>query len=94
MSETTINPTATQGRIQIRNGLLFRLRQVHAIASEDEQARLIGVDRSTLRRVDEGGQPSGAFMAGLCVAFGLSLGEAFEVVAQPRLVAGAAAGSK
>ncbi|MEN0084039.1 MAG: hypothetical protein AAGC66_04645 [Leifsonia sp.] len=50
------------------------------IPSEEAQARLIGVDRGTLRRVDAGSQPSGSFMAGLCEAFGLGLGEAFEVV--------------
>lgn len=66
--------------IRIRPGLLHRLRETRGIASEEHQARLVGVDRSTLRRVDNGAQPSGAFMAGLCEAFGLGLGEAFEVI--------------
>jgi len=66
--------------IRIRPGLLARLRETRQIPSEDAQARLIGVDRGTLRRVDAGSQPSGAFMAGLCEAFGFTLGEAFEVV--------------
>lgn len=66
--------------LRIKPGLLARLRETRQIASEEAQARLIGVDRSTLRRVDAGAQPSGAFMAALCVAFGLGLGEAFDVV--------------
>jgi transcriptional regulator with XRE-family HTH domain len=66
--------------IRIRAGLLQRLRETRGITSEEYQARLVGVDRSTLRRVDNGAQPSGAFMAGLCEAFGLGLGEAFEVI--------------
>ncbi|MDN4598489.1 hypothetical protein [Leifsonia virtsii] len=66
--------------IRIRPGLLARLRETRMIPSEEAQARLIGVDRGTLRRVDAGSQPSGSFMAGLCEAFGLGLGEAFEVV--------------
>ncbi|MFF7293154.1 hypothetical protein ACFY9N_11550 [Microbacterium sp. NPDC008134] len=43
-------------------------------------ARLIGTDRTTLRRVQRGSQPSGAFIASFCVAFGLGMGEAFEIV--------------
>lgn len=66
--------------IRIKGGLLERLRETRKIKSEDAQARMIGVDRGTLRRVDNGAQPSGSFMAGLCDAFGLGLGEAFEVV--------------
>ena len=71
--------------LRIKPGLLLRLRDVRGIASEEQQARLIGVDRSTLRRVDNGAQPSGAFMAAVCEAFGLGLGEAFDVIpdAQP-----------
>lgn len=68
--------------LRIKPGLLLRLRELREIPSEEHQARLIGVDRSTLRRVDNGAQPSGAFMAGLCEAFGLGLGEAFEVVSE------------
>lgn len=67
--------------IRIRPGLLARLRETRMIPGEEAQARLIGVDRGTLRRVDAGSQPSGAFMAGFCEAFGLGLGEAFEIVA-------------
>lgn len=67
-------------RLRLRPGLAKRLRETRAIPSEDAQARLIGVDRTTLRRVDAGDQPSGAFVAQFCVAFGLGLGEAFEIV--------------
>ena len=66
--------------LRIKPGLLERLRETRNIPSEDHQARLIGVDRTTLRRVDAGATPSGAFMANFCAAFGLGLGEAFEVV--------------
>jgi transcriptional regulator with XRE-family HTH domain len=67
-------------KLQIKPGLLERLRQIRDIPSEEHQARLMGVDRTTLRRIDRGGTPSGAFMAALCDSFGLGLGEAFEVV--------------
>jgi len=67
-------------KVQIKPGLLERLRQIGAIPSEEHQARLMGVDRTTLRRIDRGGIPSGAFMAALVDTFGLGLGEAFEVV--------------
>lgn len=68
--------------IRIKEGLLERLRETRKIASEEVQARMIGVDRATLRRIDAGAQPSGSFQAGLCVAFGLGLGEAFEVITE------------
>jgi hypothetical protein len=67
-------------KLQIRPGLLARLRETRGIPSEEHQARLMGVDRTTLRRVDRGATPSGAFMAALVESFGLGLGEAFEVV--------------
>lgn len=71
--------------LRIKPGLLKRLREVRNIPSEEVQARMIGVDRATLRRVDNGSTPSGAFMAGLCVAFDLGVGEAFEVVKEASL---------
>ncbi|PPF56054.1 hypothetical protein C5B94_03805 [Clavibacter michiganensis] len=67
-------------KLRIKPGLLKRLREVRDLPSEEVQARLIGVDRTTLRRIDAGAAPSAAFMASLCGAFGLGLGEAFEVV--------------
>ena len=67
-------------KLQIKPGLLVRLREIRDIPSEEHQARLMGVDRATLRRVDAGSQPSGAFIAAFCETFGLGIGEAFEVV--------------
>ncbi|WP_030149753.1 MULTISPECIES: helix-turn-helix domain-containing protein [Mycetocola] len=67
-------------KLLIRPGLLARLRETRNIPSEDVQARMIGVDRSTLGRVERGSQPSAAFIVGVCVAFNLGPGEAFEIV--------------
>jgi hypothetical protein len=67
--------------IRIKPGLIARLRETRGITSEDAFARLVGVDRGTLRRIDRGTQPSGTFMASFCDAFGLGLGEAFEISA-------------
>lgn len=66
--------------IRIKEGLLKRLRESRQIPTEEVQARMIGVDRVTLRRIDSGASPSAAFMAGVVEAFGLGLGEAFDVV--------------
>jgi hypothetical protein len=73
--------------IRIKPGLLERLRETRKIGSEEAQARLIGVNRITLRRIDAGTPPSAAFMAGFCLAFGLGLGEAFDVVEEPSATA-------
>ena len=67
--------------IRIKPGIISRLRETRGIRSDDAFARLMQTDRSTLRRIDNGAQPSGSFMAGFCDAFGLGLGEAFDVVA-------------
>jgi hypothetical protein len=66
--------------IRIKDGLVERLRETRGIPSEDAFARLVGTERSTLRRIAGGAQPSGAFMASFCQAFGLGLGEAFDIV--------------
>jgi len=66
--------------LRVKAGLLTRLREIHRLPSEDAQARLMGVSRSSIRRVDAGEQPSAAFITGLCKSFGLGLGEAFEIV--------------
>ncbi len=66
--------------LRLREGVAERLRETRNIPSEDAQARMIGVDRTTLRRVVAGAQPSGNFIAQFCATFGLGLGEAFEVV--------------
>ena len=67
-------------KVRIRPNLLETLRETRRIPTEEAQARMIGVDRTTLRRVDAGASPSSAFMAGVCYAFGLGIGEAFELV--------------
>lgn len=71
--------------IRIKEGLLQRLREVRHIPTEEIQARMIGVDRTTLRRIDRGSAPSPAFMAGVNEAFGLGLSEAFDVVDVPSI---------
>lgn len=67
-------------KVRIRPNLLETLRETRKIPTEEAQARMIGVDRTTLRRVNAGASPSSAFMAGVCYAFGLGFGEAFELV--------------
>jgi hypothetical protein len=75
--------------LRLRPGLAERLRETRNIPSEEAQARMIGVDRTTLRRVDAGAQPSGAFMAQFCEVFNLGLGEAFEIVPKSQRAAAA-----
>ena len=65
--------------IRIKDGIVERLRETRGINSEEAFARLIGSERTTRRRIMNGAQPSGAFMAGFCDAFGLGLGEVFEI---------------
>lgn len=67
-------------KVRIRPNLLETLRETRKIPTEEAQARMIGVDRTTLRRVDAGASPSSTFMAGVCYAFGLGIGEVFEIV--------------
>ncbi|RUQ07045.1 XRE family transcriptional regulator [Microbacterium sp. HSID17254] len=66
--------------IRLKPGLVDRLRETRNLNSEEAVARLVGSDRTTLRRIIRGAQPSGAFIASFCDAFGLGLGEAFEIV--------------
>lgn len=73
--------------IRLKDGLVDRLRETRSLNSEEAVARLIGTDRTTLRRITAGSQPSGAFIAGFCDAFGLGLGEAFEIVKVESLAA-------
>jgi transcriptional regulator with XRE-family HTH domain len=75
--------------LRLKPGLAERLRELRSIPSEEHQARLIGVDRSTLRRIDNGATPSGTFIAQFCNAFGLGMGEAFEIVEVKTLKAAA-----
>lgn len=67
-------------QLRIKPGLLQRLRATHDIPDEEHQAQLMGVDRETLHRVNNGATPSGAFIAALCETFDLGIGEAFELV--------------
>ncbi|MGY4859542.1 helix-turn-helix domain-containing protein [Cryobacterium sp. AP23] len=76
--------------IKIKPGLIDRLRETRGINSYEAFARLVQTDRSTLDRIAKGGQPSGSFMAGLCDAFGLGLGEAFDIVTAGAIDIGAA----
>ncbi|UKA59205.1 helix-turn-helix transcriptional regulator [Arthrobacter sp. FW306-2-2C-D06B] len=68
-------------KLRVRDGLLPRLREIHRLSSEESQARLMGVSRSTLRRMEAGEQPSADFIVALCDTYGLGLGEAFEISA-------------
>lgn len=61
--------------VQIRPGLLDRLKANSHIADDEAFARAIGVSRATLSRVKAGESPSIAFIAGVANAFGLGLGE-------------------
>lgn len=69
----------SQPTVKIRSGILHKLRRLHEIGSEEVQARMIGVDRSTLRRIDQGGVPSAEFIAGTCVAFDLPFDALFTI---------------
>lgn len=73
--------------IRLKEGLVDRLRETRSLNSEEAVARLIGTDRTTLRRIVAGSQPSGAFIAEFCDAFSLGLGEAFEIVHTEALAA-------
>jgi len=67
-------------KIQIRRGLLKRLRDITGINSDEAQARMLDVSRSSIYRIENGEQPSAAFMAAVCTTYGIGLGEAFEIV--------------
>lgn len=67
-------------QIRVRPGLLSRLRKTTGIPSDEAQARMLGISRSTLHRLESGAQPSGAIMVAICATYGLGLGEAFEIV--------------
>lgn len=71
-------------KLKVRDGLLPRLREIHRLPSEETQARLMGVSRSTLRRMESGEQPSADFIIALCSTYGLGMGEAFEIVDKSR----------
>ncbi|WP_446428355.1 helix-turn-helix domain-containing protein [Leucobacter sp. 1207-22] len=67
-------------KLQMRPGLIDRLRVARDIPSEEIMARMVGVDRGTLRQVKNGDQPSGTCIAEFVTVFGMGIGEAFIVV--------------
>lgn len=77
--------------LQIRKGLLKRMRDSTGISSEQAQARLLGVGISTIRRIDAGEQPSAGFIVAFCMTYNMGIGEAFEIVPARRAQADQAA---
>lgn len=75
-------------RLKIKDGLIDRLKETRRIPSDEAFARLCDSHRTTLDRIRDGAQPSGSFVAEFCAAFGLGLGEAFEVVVVSDLLRG------
>lgn len=71
-------------QLQVREGLIARLRELYRTPSEEAQARLMGVSRSSLRRMEAGDQPSAQFIVALCTTYQLGPGEAFEIT-EPRM---------
>lgn len=63
-------------KIQIRPGLLDRLKKISGLVSDEAFARAIGTSRATLINVRNGErEPSMAFAVGIAQAFGLGLSE-------------------
>lgn len=70
--------------IQLRPGLLDRLKRYSGLETDQALAGAIGVSTDTLMRVRSGKQaPSTQFLVGVAAAFGLSLGEVAEVTSEP-----------
>ena len=67
-------------QLRVREGLIARLREMYRTPSEEAQARLIGISRSSLRRMEAGAQPSAEFIVAFCETYDLGLGEAFKIV--------------
>lgn len=77
-------------KLKLRDGLLPRLREIYRLPSEESQARLMGVSRSTIRRIEAGEQPSADFIVALCTTYQLGMGEAFEIIdTTPQMAAAA-----
>lgn len=69
--------------IQLRPGLLDRLKKYSGLETDQALAGAIGVSPDTLMRVRAGKQsPSAQFLVGVSSAFGLSLGEVAQVVSE------------
>lgn len=67
-------------RLQIRPGVLDRIRELRGIQTDRAMAGAIGVSVEEYRRVHDGGIPSTAFIAGLSDAFGYGIGETCQVI--------------
>ena len=69
----------TRKAATIRPGLLDRLKTNSGIKSDEAFARLIGVSRATLTRLNEGDEPSLRTVIGIARAFELAVGEVIVV---------------
>lgn len=69
-----------RAKLRIRPGLLKRLRDLSGISSDEAQARMLDVSRSTINRIEKGDQPSAHFIVSVCTTYNLGLGEAFEII--------------
>ncbi len=67
-------------RVVVRPGFLKRQRELTRLNSIDDQAKLLGVSRASIYRIENGDAPGNAFMAAVCRVYNVGLGEAFEVV--------------
>jgi hypothetical protein len=86
-SEANRRNSKMSSKLQIREGILPRLREIHRLPSEEAQARLMGVSLSSIRRIDAGDKPSVDFIAALCTTFRLGIGEAFEIISDAEQLA-------
>lgn len=65
-------------RLRLREGFLANRRRERGQTSIDEQADELGIGRSTLYRLNAGGQPAPDVIATLCLHYGYSAGEVVE----------------
>ncbi|WP_442903916.1 helix-turn-helix domain-containing protein [Gulosibacter sp. GYB002] len=68
----------------MRSGWLKRQRELTRLTSVDDQAKLLGVSRASIYRIEGGDAPSPQFMASVCSLYRVGLGEAFEIINDPR----------
>lgn len=66
-------------QLQVRPGLLKRLRDISGISSDEAQAKMLGIGRTTLHRLETGAQPSAAIIVAICETYDLGIGEAFVI---------------
>lgn len=55
------------------------MREQSGLTCERDQAQILGVSISTIRRIDGGEQPSAAFIVAFCATYNIGIGEAFEI---------------